>query len=223
MDKIKKAIECAICKNVMNSPVLWPCGHSICKRHTDEIIDIDELITCNKCGRDHPKQDFLPNENLAIIIEAQIANLLDLGPKHKTAKDTCDKLDSVIGQIEQLLNCPYYFTHAEINELQRQAQLKREELKIRIDKEFDKFYNKLEEYKASCQSHLSTNEYKIEAKKISDEVRNDRAKLNEWFSVLNEIKMTNEPIWIRIKNESDNSVESLETKMEEFKKNELLL
>jgi ElaB/YqjD/DUF883 family membrane-anchored ribosome-binding protein len=222
MDKILDAIKCAICKNVMNLPVILPCGHSICKRHADEITDVDGLITCYKCGRDYPKQAFPPNEGLANIIETQIANM-DLGPKHKTAKDACDKLDTVIDEIEQLLKDPYYFSHEEINELQRQAQLKREELKIQIDNEFDKFDNKLEEYKTSCKSFLSTNEYKIKAKNISEEVRNARSKLNEWIGFLNEVKMTNEPIWTRIKDDSDKSIDSLETKMGEFKKNELLL
>jgi ElaB/YqjD/DUF883 family membrane-anchored ribosome-binding protein/ribosomal protein L37AE/L43A len=222
MDKILDVIKCAICKNVMNSPVILPCGHSICKRHADEITDVDGLITCNKCGRDYSKQAFPPNEGLANIIETQIANM-DLGPKHKTAKDACDKLDMVIGQIEQLLKDPYYFSHEEINELQRQAQLKREELKNQIDNEFDKIYNKLEEFKTRCKTHFSTNEYKIEADKISEEVRNARSKLNEWIGVLNEVKMTNEPIWTRIKDDSDKSIVSLETKIGQFKQNELLL
>lgn len=129
MEKILKAIKCSICRNILVSPLLLPCHHSVCQRHVDEAIN--ELITCNECGSDHQKRPNFPfpiNMALAQIIEAQIA-ALDLGETHTDAKRTCEKLETVIKECEQLLNDPDNFTYKEINELERQLHLRREELK----------------------------------------------------------------------------------------------
>lgn len=222
MDKIKDALKCSICKNVLNTPVLLPCEHLICKKHLDdEIIVTEGRILCNECGQDHLKQEFPAIPALTKIIEAQIANM-DLGPLHKTAKDSCDKLETVIKQCDQLLKDPEYFTHEEINELQRQLQLKCEELKKQIDDEFGKFYTKLEDYKLRCKNQLVTNEYKFRAEKIEEDVKPVRNELIEWKQVLNELKISNEPKWVAIKAESDKSIGELEAKIRHFK-HELLL
>lgn len=221
MYSIFDALKCVICRNILKSPVILPCGHSVCKNHAIN-NETDELISCNKCGRDHKKQDFLPNEDLANIIEIQISNS-DWCPHHNIAKESCAKLETTINQIEQLLNDPHYFSYEKINKLQRQVELKREELKKQIDNEFDKVYTKLDEYKQSCKSHLETNEYKIEAEKISSEVKNARNKLKEWVEFLNEVKMSYEPKWGVIKTESEKSIGDLEITANNFKQKELLL
>jgi hypothetical protein len=191
MDAILNAIKCAICKQVLDSPVLLPCSHSICKKHTDTDIN-GGLILCHECDREHPKQEFPSNYALATIIASKI-DKLDLGKDHKTAKESCEKLETVIKQFEQLLNDPNNFTHEEIDELERKLQLKREELKKQIDDEFDKIYDKLEEHKQKCKKHLTTNEYMVQSNKISEETEKVRVELREWLRVLNEVNMSNEP------------------------------
>ena len=109
------------------------------------------------------------------------------------------------------------------NRIAKPGAIEREELKKQIDNEFDKFYNKFEEYKTRCKTHLSTNEYKIEAEKISDEVRSAREKLNEWVAVLNEVKISNQyiskdPVWIRIKDDNDNLIDSWRLKWDSLSK-----
>ena len=51
MDKVKKAIKCVNCLEVLKSPVLLPCSHSICDKH---VTDSDkETIKCGLCKVDH--------------------------------------------------------------------------------------------------------------------------------------------------------------------------
>jgi hypothetical protein len=201
------AIKCCICKNTLNSPVILPCSHSVCKKHTTEVA-----IKCNQCGQEHQKQEFFPNQALEGLI--QLAN-----KDSKTGKILCEQLEAVIKQIEQLLSDPANFTYEEINELERELDLKRELLKKQIDDEFAKFHQKLEEYKQNCKNHLTTNEYKIEAEKIGEEVKKARNELKEWTGVLNEAK-SNEPKWI--KDECKKSIAVLENNVNDFKR-ELLL
>lgn len=219
MDKIKDAIKCSNCRNILSSPVILPCSHSICRRHVEEVNS--DVITCYKCEKDHRKQEYTLNQALMQIIEAQI-EALDFGEVHKNAKKSCDQLELVIKEIEQLLNDPNNFTHEEINELQRQLELKREEMKKRIDDEFDKFYAKLQDYKNECTQNLASNKYSILSGKISLGLKETREKLNEWLRVLDELKVSNEPKWKNIIAESEKFKGNLEAELNRFKQNLLL-
>jgi hypothetical protein len=74
MDKVKKAIKCVNCLEVLKSPVLLPCSHSICDKH---LTDGDkETIKCGLCKVDHliPENEigFPKNQALEDVIASNI-------------------------------------------------------------------------------------------------------------------------------------------------------
>lgn len=78
MDTILDALSCSEWSNILSSPVCLPCGHFICKFHTDTK---DERIKCWKCGSTHKNRNFVVVQALENMIKAKLANF-NFGPHH---------------------------------------------------------------------------------------------------------------------------------------------
>lgn len=72
MEFILNIIKCPICEFTFKSPIILPCGHSICKWHADD--NDDKSIKCMKCFEEHsiPSNGFPQNETLIDLIDAEI-------------------------------------------------------------------------------------------------------------------------------------------------------
>lgn len=225
MNKIENAIKCVNCKNVLLTHVLLPCNHLICKKHVDE-LDADVVcIFCQKCGMQHKKRNDFPSiEAFQQIIDSKISEF-DFGAEHKQTKSACLDLADVIKRIDDLNNDPNNFTNKEIGDLKRALDLKREELKLKIDEMTAKLMEKLEAYEVECRKEVeasSDNEFKSRSKEINEESERVRVELLErGLEVLDEIKL-NEAEWRRIKEESVKAKENLENLLKSFQQKLLL-
>jgi hypothetical protein len=221
MNKISSAIKCVNCKNVLQTPVLLPCSHSICKKHvTDD--DKGAAIFCNNCGLEHsiPQNGFLLQEALAKIIDSQIFNL-NFGKDHQEANEACTKLDECLNIFQQLLKDPLNFTHEVILSLKNVVQLRGEEAKLKIDEKMNNFFDKLEEYEKDCKKALKTSEYVAKSKKLNLQNEVIRKELDKWQEYLDKINF-NKQQWGKIKSESENVIKHLKSQQRHFE-NDLLL
>ena len=184
MNKILNAIKCAICNKIIESPVILPCNDPICKKHVSN--KINDLIRCEKCGDVHqiPIRGFQPLPFLEEIIKSEIGHL-DFGSVHKEAKKSCKNFEETLKQLEILLKDPYFYTHESISALKNIVQLKGEEMKLIIDEEMMKLIDKLEEYERKSKEYLSSNEFKIESKKLDRELKIAQSNLDSWLESLN--------------------------------------
>ena len=184
MDRIRNSIKCAICHEILESPVILPCTDTICKKHVSN--QTNDLIRCEKCGVEHqiPTNGFLSLPFLEEIIKSEIASL-DLGSVHKTAKQSCKSFEDALKELEVLLKEPYVFVHERISELKNSVQLKGEELKLRIDEEMKKLIDRLEKYEKQSKEYSSSNEFKEESKKLDSELNKAQSNLELWIENLN--------------------------------------
>ena len=185
MDRILKAIKCAICHEIIESPVILPCTDNICKKHVSE--QTNGVIRCEKCGDENqiPNNGFQPNILLQLIIESGIVNL-DFGNVYKEAKKSCESFGDSLKEFEVLHKDPQFLTYEKISELKNKVQLKREELKLIIDQEAKKLIDKLEEYERQCKEYLSSNEFIEESKRLESEMEIAQSNLDSWLENLNE-------------------------------------
>ena len=185
MDSILNAIKCAICKEIIESPVILPCRDNICKKHI--LNQTNDVILCEICGVEHkiPKNGFQTNNVLKDIIETGIANL-DFGNVHKEAKKSCESFEEILDDLQVLLKDPQFLIYEKISELKNIVELKREKLKLIIDKEMKKLIDKLEEYEKECKEYLSSNEFKEESKRMESEMKIAQSNLDSWIECLNE-------------------------------------
>lgn len=210
MENIINAIKCCNCKQILKSPIILPCGHSICNKHVSEkgLIEI-YCYECLKCFK-IPKDGFNPNTVLDQIIELQIARL-DLGKNYNQAKDSCRKLGSKLDASDTLRSDPMYFIFETINELKIRVDLKREELKKKVDDEADKFLKELDDYINECKKHVdSSKEYQEQEKKIRENIDSIRSELNNWLKNLSILKVDEEK-WLKIHVQSEEAITKMET------------
>ena len=184
MNSILNAIKCANCHEILKSPVILPCSCNICNKHVSN-QDIN-VIRCDKCGVEHqiPTNGFQSNNALQVIIKAEIANL-DFGNVHKEAKKSCESFEEALKHFEVLLKDPHFYTYERINVLKNTVQLKGDELKLRIDQEMKKLFDRLDEYERQSKEYLSSNEFKEESKKLENELKKAQSDLDSWFESLN--------------------------------------
>jgi hypothetical protein len=215
MNKLSLSVKCVNCHHILESPVFLPCGDSICKKHT---VNCQGPILCHSCEIEHPiptNGGFPISKAIAGVIDAQIA-CLDFGTEHKESKESCEHFDELLTKIDEILKSPYNFTFEAIGYLKNVVQIKGEEMILKINEKMDRMISKLEEYKIECKNGFSKSEYVVKSDNFVEEIGAARKDLEKWLTILDEIKF-NEKEWIRIKNESNKSIELFEKKLVEFK------
>ena len=185
MDRILKLVKCAICHEILKSPVNLPCNDTVCKEHVTSQTK-DGIFRCDKCGVEHriPANGFQSVPFLEELIKTGIANF-DYGTVHNKAKKSCESFEELLKEIEVLLKDPFVHPHEKISELKNSVQLKGEELKLIIDQEMKNFIDRLDEYERHSKEYLSSNEYKAESEKLESELKSAYSNLNSWLASLN--------------------------------------
>lgn len=224
MDKVSKAIKCVNCKQILSSPVILPCGHSICEKH----VRSAQSIQCGKCGLEHkvPQSGRFPtNEPLSEIIETKI-EALNLGQHHSNAREACKLLQDELKLVNLILNDPNTFTYEVISELENRVDLKREKLKVQIDDEANILIDKLKDYKTRCSDATKginvREKHSAEANELEEAMKLAEGELDTWQSVLNKVDRFDEREWDKIKEDSEEKFASIREKMKNVK-SELLL
>jgi hypothetical protein len=216
MNKISSAINCVNCREVIVSPVLLPCGCSICEKHT---IDFDRPIHCCSCQIDHilPENGkFPPNKALSSILATHI-DTKNIDQKLADAKKACSQLKELLESIEDILADPYNVTYEAIRGLMDVVQAKGDEMKLEIDKQIDQILSKLEEYHENCKINLSTDDYRVKSKEIREEKEEAGKLLSKWENILHDDTKLDQIEWVRVENESRQAIEWFECTLNIFK------
>ena len=186
MDRILNTIKCAICHEIMESPVILPCNDTVCKKHVTNQIK-DDHFKCDKCGDEHriPANGFQPLPFLEELIKLGIGRL-DFGSVHTEAKKSCESFEELLKEIEAILKDPSFLAHERISELKNSIQLKGEELKLIIDQEMKKLIDRLDEYERQSKEYLSSNEFKEKSVILGNELKSAHSNLDSWLATLQE-------------------------------------
>jgi hypothetical protein len=222
MEKFSCAIKCKQCRCVLESPVLLPCFHSACKKHEQE----RNTIVCIECDTEYdvPKAGFPQNKELSLVIASGIFdNMNDLGPEHKSALDSCNKMKEIIEKVETLLNDPIYYVHERIDELKSRIDLAREEFKLKIDEEADILLNQVEEYERDCKEKLRSceAESKVKEVELKRELETTKLDLDIWTKILDKFKVDSDK-FENIQKTCEASTENLQNQLDSFE-NTLLM
>lgn len=217
MERISNALKCVNCRLILKSPVLFPCGHSICKYHTDETKP-GSMIKCLKCGRDHmiPVDGFPYIESLAEIIDTQLY-AMNLGEAHKKAIKDCDNFDLFVQRVNLFLTNPSFEKFEELNGIKNVVLLKREEFKLKIDLEADKLISKLDSYLWKYNEQLKGDEFKKKLAYLEEKYNSAVTKLSVIKNRFNQV-VFDEMWWKNTSTEIVNELRILTENLEEFNK-----
>lgn len=157
------ASRCIECHLILSSPVLLPCGNSVCQKHVGSTWT---QFFCASCSLNHPvppDQGFPLNHTLIDFIAQKKKQ--ERGPpcsislqNIKTidkALNACALLDSVLIDFDTLESDPDAYIDECIGLLRKRVTFHQEQLKVEIDRRASKVLDELEEFQIECKASLA--------------------------------------------------------------------
>ena len=144
-------INCEICNEELDKPVILPCFKSICLKHI--IPSADSMYKCDICNRFHqiPEQGFTFDKRAAKLIEIKQTkqpngnyidlNKINLGTNNRDAKKACDQLDELLKQSDKFLVNPQSHITEYFNELKQKIDIHKEEIIRVLEQNYAKVSN----------------------------------------------------------------------------------
>jgi hypothetical protein len=218
MENFSNVIKCRLCKCHLTAPVLLPCCHSVCKKHQHE----SKTIVCLECNIEHevPSEGFAENKDLALIISTGIF-AFDLGPKHKNAVESCNKMNELIEEVEQLVKDPINYIYEQIGDLKRRIDLAREEFKLKIDDEAEMLLKKMQKYENNCKQSLRSSSVESKLKRIESKMETTKLDLDNWRRYLDKFTV-NCSEYENIQNKCKDSISEIKNRLDSLKKTFLM-
>ena len=183
----KEHLTCSYCNEIYKQPIALLCGDTICKQHIDELISNNSTnkFTCPLCNKESLNQNFVVNKLIQNLIESNL-HKFEVDSKFKKIYEN---LKTEIGNLEKILKDPENIIYEEINELKRQVDLDRENLKGEIDSLADGIIQQLESYETRFKAEYKEN---IHLENYNALVQSSRKQLNEYEQCLNLFSTTSE-------------------------------
>ncbi len=179
IDQAKSLFDCCLCKNMMVDPIALVCGNTICKSHLDKMIlsrstDKKNTFKCEMCNKEHyvPDGGFVVNELAQKALEIELHNI-KLSPIFNECKQLIKETKESAAKIEAMANDPEGFIYQYFSDLKRKVDLRREELKLKIDECSDQLVQSIENTQLKC-TQLSK-----ENKLIRDTFNESNSELNK--------------------------------------------
>lgn len=181
--------KCIDCQKTLQEPVILPCGESICKKHTKPDDPNQTKFDCKSCEQTHeiPSGGFIPNKRLEQMINYQIKNSL-FDTNLVEAKFNCTKLNEMLDELDLLHRDPKYYISESIGELKFKIEIKREEFKMKIDREAEKLIDEMKEYQDECYTNVESASYQPILSSYKTEAQTIRSKLVEFENELKKIE-----------------------------------
>lgn len=217
MDIIQHEIKCEFCKQSLQIPVvLLPCGQLMCQKHAVEKTD---KIECVSCDGDHaiPSSGFPRVKAFEKILETRIEKC-DFGcPEYAKTYKSCKTMEKMLDDLDKLRSDPLYHLDKVVSAYRADVDLKREQLKLKIDEEAEAIIRMINDYEERCKAHLKDEKLGGgELNEVTKKVIQWREQLEKWKEEL-KILENNEEKWNGTNKECVKIIEELGAKFESFK------
>lgn len=152
VDEIKSSFDCDLCHELLTDPVVMACGKFICKSHLDKLLmstsDEKNTFICEVCHEEHsvPKKGFIINDRLQSLLEFRF-NTLKTSLIHDECKREMDESRIKISQIDLLESNSVNYIYEYFEDIKRQVDIRREDLKFKVDTYSDDLIKSLENHK----------------------------------------------------------------------------
>ena len=173
VDQVETLFNCDLCSKTYVSPVTLPCGSTLCISHLDTYVE-KERFRCALCHEEHsvPKNGFKTNKNLQNALDLQLNKAFKTSPVLEECKKHIENAGAIICQMELLMNSPESYLYDYFEEIIRQVDLRRENLKQEVDECSDLIIEEVKNTRTECM--------KISAgiQKISQDIETSSQALN---------------------------------------------
>ncbi len=149
VDKIKNFFDCDLCHELLVDPISIPCGNNVCKSHLDKLLKKiskeKSFFQCEICKEEHfiPKKGFKVDKRLQNGLEIQF-NTLKLTPIFDECKKVIKTARERVAKIDTLEKNSEGYIYDYFEDIKRQVDIRREDLKMKIDKYSDEVIQSIE-------------------------------------------------------------------------------
>jgi hypothetical protein len=149
VNQLKSSSDCDRCNNFLVDPIVMPCGYIICKNHLNELLTNKSIekntFICGICQEEHliPKNGLIVNNRLQKLFKLEL-NTLKLSPVFdECTKEIEDARDNMV-KVELLEKNAENYIYEYFEDIKRQVDIRREDLKFKIDTYSDEIIKSVE-------------------------------------------------------------------------------
>jgi hypothetical protein len=194
MSEIQDLLKCALCMEIFTgTPIVLPCcNKTICEHHIEERNESvaskkRKLFTCILCDTSHDKakcKKFATNETIEKLLKIQIDKLANLGDIYVQTINQLKSLECNFRQVNDLIKDPKNFIYEEISVIKRDVDLRKEDLKQKIDEICTEMIAKLDKYQQECYENIQSLKLVDKSRDALSEVQRN---LDEWTKDNNQL------------------------------------
>ena len=178
VEKVKSFLDCQQCNKLLVDPVVMACGKFICKIHLERLLtdESKKKITfiCGLCQREHfiPKDGFVVPDRLQELLDIEL-NKIAPSPKYEECRKKIEKAKENVVQIELLEKNAENYIYEYFEDIKRQVDIRREDLKFKIDTYSDQIIKSVE------MDQMNLIKLSKEANQLTTNIEKSRKDLNE--------------------------------------------
>ena len=132
----KDQLVCQICKKILAEPIDLPCHCTICHAHlSDDSVTKDGILKCVPCEKEFVARNVEINVNkyAQMILDTNFYLSEQDCMLSQNIHDLLEQFEELFGQFKQKQNEFELDSHDRFAEIKRQIDIRREELKVKID------------------------------------------------------------------------------------------
>ena len=131
LNQMKSMFDCKICSGLLKDPVVIPCGNTVCIAHTRDVLN--NSFACKCCKQEHSvsKDGFV----ISKFIQKQLEIQLNLIPNNQICAEYMkqEEVKEDLDELKKFEQDSETFIYNYFEELKRQVDLRREDLKSKIE------------------------------------------------------------------------------------------
>ena len=191
IDLVTNLFNCEQCNQLLVEPVTLSCGYSVCKRHLDKLLENKpkqmNKFECKLCKEKHyiPEDGFAINKSIQNALDIKL-NTLKLNQVYEECKKEVTDAKNKIQKIEKLDKDPENYICEYFEELKRQVDLRKKELKLKLENCSDEIIQSIESTKENCIK------FSRETKRLSTKIEEAKEELTELMDRFETFEIDNE-------------------------------
>ena len=149
VEQLKSFLDCELCKELLVDPVVMACGKFICKIHLENLLTHESkqknTFDCVICQEEH-----VITQN-GFVVHNKLQNLLDielnkLEPSHmfEECRNEIENAKKNVVEIGLLEKNAENYVYDYFENIKRQVDIRREDLKFKIDTYLDQIIKSVE-------------------------------------------------------------------------------
>ncbi len=184
---INELICCKLCRQILNNPVLLPCGETICEKH-EELFRVKSTSRCQFCDKDHKlgRAEHFPLNKMAAGFLAGEISKLDFGESYKHTTKLMEGLNDVHDKYSEIRSKAEDLISAKFLAMRNKVALVREQIIQRVKSCSAKILAEIDSAEHDCKANVLSLDSKMRLEGAVD-LSKIKAELKAWESKMNKL------------------------------------